>query len=122
MLVMADTSIWVDHLRKEDVWFSDLLEHRAVVVHPFVIGELALGNVPNFDNLISNLHDLPQAPIVDVDKVLQLIQHGKLSGSGIGYVDAHLLASVAQMPETKLLTSDKRLYAAAKRLAIAAER
>lgn len=122
MLVMADTSIWVDHLRKEDVWFSDLLEHRAVVVHPFVIGELALGNVPNFDNLISDLHDLPQAPIVDVDKVLQLIQHGKLSGSGIGYVDAHLLASVAQMPETKLLTSDKRLYAAAKRLAIAAER
>lgn len=122
MLVLADTSIWVDHLRKEDVWFSDLLEHRAVVVHPFVIGELALGNVPNFDNLISDLHDLPQAPIVDVDKVLQLIQHGKLSGSGIGYVDAHLLASVAQMPETKLLTSDKRLYAAAKRLAIAAER
>jgi len=122
MLVLADTSIWVDHLRKEDVWFSGLLEHRAVVVHPFVIGELALGNVPNFDNLISDLHDLPQAPIVDIDKVLQLIQHGKLSGSGIGYVDAHLLASVAQMPETKLLTSDKRLYAAAKRLAIAAER
>jgi predicted nucleic acid-binding protein len=122
MLVLADTSIWVDHLRNEDVWFGDLLEHGAVAIHPFVIGELALGNVPNFDNFIHDLRDLPQVSVVDIDAVLQLIKRDKLSGSGIGYVDAHLLASVAQMPATKLLTSDKRLHAAATRLAVAFER
>lgn len=122
MLVLADTSIWIDHFRKEDIWFGDLLGHRGVLVHPFVIGELALGNLPNFDKLISDLRDLPQAPAVDDEEVLQLIRHSQLSGSGIGYVDAHLLASVAKMPEAKLLTSDKRLHAAAARLAIVAER
>jgi predicted nucleic acid-binding protein len=122
MFILADTSIWVDHLRKDDAWFGDLLKRRGVVVHPFVIGELALGNVPDLSQLIGDLSDLPQAPVVDVEEVLRLIQHGKLSGSGIGYVDAHLLASAAQMLDAKLLTSDKRLHAAAKRLAIAADR
>lgn len=122
MLILADTSIWVDHLRKEDVWFGDLLGQGIVAIHPFVVGELALGSVSNLDSLIRDWRDLPQAPVADVEEVLQLIKRDKLSGSGIGYVDAHLLASVAQMPETRLLTSDKRLHAAAMHLAIAFER
>jgi len=93
-----------------------------VAIHPFVVGELALGSVSNLDSLIRDWRDLPQAPVADVEEVLQLIKRDKLSGSGIGYVDAHLLASVAQMPETRLLTSDKRLHAAAMHLAIAFER
>ena len=122
MLILADTSIWVDHIRKEDPWFGELLGDGSVAIHPFIIGELALGHVPDFDNLMSDLRDLPQAPVASSEEVLQLIQHGNLSGSGIGYVDAHLLASVAKMSETRILTRDRRLHDAAKRLSIAVER
>jgi predicted nucleic acid-binding protein len=118
-VILADTSIWVDHLRKENEWFGDLLGQRGVVVHPFVVGELALGHIKHFDKLLADLLDLPQAPVANPAEVLQLIKLNGLSGAGVGYVDAHLLASVLLLPEARLLTRDKRLHAAAKRMSIA---
>jgi predicted nucleic acid-binding protein len=121
MVVLVDTSVWVDHLRKFDARLGSLLGQRGVVMHPFVVGELALGNVPHFDKLVGDLNYLPQAAVAHQEEVLQLIMRNNLSGSGVGYVDAHLLASVLLRPGTSLWTRDKRMQSAAQRLSIAVE-
>ena len=90
-------------------------------MHPFVIGELALGHVPKIAEMIDDLHTLPKAIVANTDEVLKFIFDRKLSGSGIGYVDAHLLAAAALVPETSVWTRDKRLHAAAQLLSLAAE-
>jgi predicted nucleic acid-binding protein len=98
-----------------------LLDRGDVVMHPFVIGELVLGYLPRIAEMIEDLGTLPKAIVADTDEVLKFIAHRKLSGSGIGYVDAHLLAAAALAPETFLWTRDKRLHATAQSLALAAE-
>ena len=82
-------------------------------MHPFVLGEIACGSLANRTLILELLHDLPMAPAAEPHEVLGFIEQGCLYGKGIGYVDVHLLASVALTPDAKLWTSDKRLHAAA---------
>jgi predicted nucleic acid-binding protein len=120
-MILADTSIWIDHFRRSDLRLARLLDRGDVVMHPFVIGELVLGYVPRIAEMIEDLRTLPKAIVAGTDEVLKFIAHRKLSGSGIGYVDAHLLAAAALGLETCLWTHDKRLNAAAQSLSLAAE-
>jgi predicted nucleic acid-binding protein len=120
-MILADTSIWIDHFRRSEQRLARFLDRGEVVMHPFVIGELVLGYVPRIAEMIVDLRTLPKATMADTDEVLKFIAHRKLSGSGIGYVDAHLLAAAALAPETFLWTRDKRLRAAAQSLSLAAQ-
>ena len=121
MMVLADTSIWIDHFRRTDLRLAQFLEQGDVAMHPFVIGELLLGHVPKIAEMIDDLNTLPKAVVASADEVLKFIADRKLSRSGIGYVDAHLLAAAALTPETLIWTRDKRLRAAAQSLSLAAE-
>ena len=90
-------------------------------MHPFIIGELLLGRVPRIAEMIDDLNILPKAVVASTDEILRFISNRKLPGSGIGYVDAHLLAAATLTPETSVWTRDKRLLAAAQSLSLAAE-
>jgi predicted nucleic acid-binding protein len=119
-MILVDTSVWVDHLRTNEPLLADLLLQNKVLSHPFVLGELALGNLQQRDIILTALDNLPQAPLVFVDEVNFFIEHHQLFGLGIGYIDAHLLASTQLIGNAKLWTRDKRLLAVAKQLNIAA--
>ena len=118
---LVDTSIWIDHFRRSDSQLSRLLERGDIVMHPFIIGELLLGRVPRIAEMIDDLNILPKAVVASTDEILRFISNRKLPGSGIGYVDAHLLAAATLTPETSVWTRDKRLLAAAQSLSLAAE-
>lgn len=118
-MILVDTSIWIDHLRASDEKLVRLLGEGQVLAHPFVIGELALGNLGNRDAVLGALQDLPQAGVATESEVLHLIGEKGLFGIGIGYIDVHLLAAVLLTPGSKLWTHDKRLLAASSRLGIA---
>lgn len=117
-MILADTSIWIDHLRTGDATLARLLNGSAVLGHPCVIGELALGNMRSRDEVIGLLRDLPQATVAEHDEVLGLIADESLHGHGIGYVDAQLLAAARLTPDTTLWTRDKRLTAVAAHLGV----
>jgi predicted nucleic acid-binding protein len=116
--VLVDTSIWADHIDRSDSTLQILLDHDLVLIHPYVIGELAMGNLKQRDTVLRELKKLHGAVIAKDDEVLRFIVVHKLSGTGIGYIDAHLLASTQLTPETKLWTRDRRLREAAERLAL----
>jgi predicted nucleic acid-binding protein len=118
-LILADTSVWVDHLRRGDDDLADALERGMVLMHLFVIGEIACGSLADRASVLELLHDLPQAKIASSDEVLAFIERNRLHGKGIGYVDVHLLASTALSHDAKLWTHDKRLHAAAVGLGLA---
>ncbi len=115
-MILADTSVWIDHLRKGDAVLDGLLNNGQVLTHPFVIGELALGVLRQRKIVMNALQNLPQATIATNDEVLGMIDSWGLHGDGIGYVDAHLLAAVGLTPGTVLWTHDKRLRTTAERL------
>jgi predicted nucleic acid-binding protein len=121
MTVLADTSIWIDHFRRSDRRLAKLLDRGDVVMHPFVVGELLLGKVRKITEIVDDLNALPKAAVANDGEVLKFIVDRKLPGSGIGYVDAHLLAATALTPETAIWTRDKRLLAAARSLSLAAD-
>ena len=108
-MILVDTPVWVDHLRVGDLTLVRLLESRQVLVHPFVIGELALGHIRQRANLLAELQNLPQARLALDQEVFRFIELHVLFGLGIGYVDAHLLASVRLTAGASLWTRDKRL-------------
>lgn len=118
-MILVDTSVWVDHLRAGDKALAALLEAGAVLIHPFVIGELALGSLRQREILLNALSDLPQPSIAADAEVLHFIDHHALFGRGIGYVDAHLLAAVQLTVGTQLWTNDKRLHGVANQLRLA---
>jgi predicted nucleic acid-binding protein len=120
-MILADTSIWIDHFRRSDLRLARFLDRGEIVMHPFVIGELALGFVPKIAEMMEDLRTLPEAMVANSDEILEFIARRKLSGSGVGYVDAHLLAAAALAPETFVWTRDKRLHAAAQSLSLAAD-
>lgn len=119
-MILVDSSIWVDHLRGGDPTLARLLGDGRVLVHPFVTGELALGSLRQRDAILGLLQDLPQVVVARDEEVLQFISRYALSGSGIGYVDAHLLVSTQLTDGTTLWTRDQRLAKAAQRLDIGA--
>jgi predicted nucleic acid-binding protein len=115
-VILVDTSVWVHHLRTMDKVLVRLLDIGTVLAHPFVIGELALGNLRQRHLTIRELHALPQATVATDQEVLHFIDRHQLHGISVGYVEAHLLASVSLTTNTMLWTRDKRLQAAAERL------
>ncbi len=117
-MVIVDTSIWIEHLREGNRRLERLLLNAEVMCHPFIIGELACGNMKNRNVFLSLVKTLPQVPAVTLDELIYFIEQNKLTGTGIGFVDAHLLAS-AQLSGTLLWTSDKQLKTAAIELNIA---
>lgn len=112
-MILVDTSVWVDHLRHGDAELVALLERGVVVIHPFVVGEIACGSLKDRPSILELLQDLPSAVVADPAEVLGFIEGQGLHGKGIGYVDVHLLASVALTDGARLWTRDKRLLAAA---------
>jgi predicted nucleic acid-binding protein len=119
-MILVDTSVWVDHLRKGDVALQKLLETGRVLSHPFVIGELAMGNMKQRDVVLGALQDLPKATVAHEDEVLRFTFDRALFGLGIGYIDAHLLVAVQLTPEALLWTRDRRLLEIAAKLSLAA--
>ena len=112
-MILVDTSVWIDHLRKGDAELARTLEAGDVLSHPFVIGELACGNLANRRSILALLGTLPAAQIATDDEVMGFIERRRLMGRGIGYIDVHLLASVALTRGSRLWTRDKRLAAIA---------
>lgn len=119
-MILADTSVWIDHLRQTDSTLSALLERREILAHPFVIGELALGSLKQRDLILELLRGLPSALVATDEEVQAYIDRHALFGLGIGYVDAHLLAGTALTVGAQIWTRDKRLAAAAARVGVAA--
>lgn len=117
-MILADTSVWVDHLRDTDASLAAELTAGNVCTHACVIGEIALGSLRKRDVIISALQDLPRLPAASDDEVLALTGTRRLFGKGIGYVDAHLIASVLLSAGTVLWTRDRRLRNVATDLAI----
>ncbi len=107
-MILVDSSIWVDHLCKKDRKLSLLLEAGQVLCHPFVRGELALGEMKNRDEILSHLAALPSTRTASDREVLHLVLEKKLHGLGVGWVDMHLLAS-ALISHCRLWTRDKAL-------------
>ncbi len=118
-MILVDTSVWIDHLRKADDTLISLLNSTQVVIHPFVIGELACGNLKNRAELLALLGKLPAVQSAQQEEVLYFIEHNQLMGRGIGFIDVHLLASLALSGHTLLWTRDKRLGLAAQQLGMA---
>lgn len=118
-MILVDTSVWVDHLRSGEPTLAGALEGGRVLMHPFVLGELACGNLKNRDEVLALLGDLPAAPTATDSEVLGLIERRALMGRGIGYVDVHLLASTALSDTGRLWTRDRRLAVAATDLELA---
>jgi predicted nucleic acid-binding protein len=108
-MILVDTSVWVDHLRHGDQTLSDLLQARQIMVHPFVIGELALGSLRQREVVLGALRDLPHSLVASDGEAQLVIERHKLYGSGIGYVDVHLIAATFLTADVKLWTRDKRL-------------
>jgi len=112
-LILVDTSVWVDHLRRGDAQLAGLLDRGVVIAHPLVVGEIACGSLEDRPAILELLQDLPSAVVAESDEVLAFIERYALHGKGIGYIDVHLLASVALTGGARLWTRDKRLGAAA---------
>ncbi|MGH8564509.1 MAG: type II toxin-antitoxin system VapC family toxin [Gammaproteobacteria bacterium] len=118
-MILVDTSVWVDHLREGVPGLAAALEQGSVLMHPFVLGELACGNLKNRREVLRLLGDLPGAPVATDPEVLDFIERRALMGRGMGYIDAHLLASVALVGTARLWTRDKRLAAVTAELKLA---
>jgi hypothetical protein len=118
-VILVDTSVWIDHLRAGNRLLVELLEAGNVLVHPFVIGEIALGNLKQRELILGALADLPQAVVARDDEVMPFIEGSGLFGRGIGYLDVHLLASIRLTVGSLLWTHDRRLRDIAEQLGMA---
>jgi predicted nucleic acid-binding protein len=119
-MILADTSVWVDHLRAGDAGLRGSLEVGNVYIHTFIIGELACGQMKNRGAVIGLLRQLPTVPRATDDEALQFIETHSLMAKGIGYVDVHLLTSLALSTGVRLWTRDRRLASVAADLGLAA--
>jgi predicted nucleic acid-binding protein len=116
-MVLVDTSVWVDHFRQGLPLLEDLLRTGQMVTHPFVIGELACGNLRNRAEILTLLASLPAIQVATHAEALHLVDAHALHGTGIGWVDAHLLAS-ALLDGASLWTRDRRLREAARTVGV----
>lgn len=118
-MILVDTSVWVEHLRTGSARLAALLEQAQVLMHPFVVGELACGSLENRDEVIRLLEGLPQAVTVRDHEALYFIDQHRLMGRGIGYIDVHLLTATALSGPARLWTLDRRLAKVASDLGLA---
>lgn len=119
-MILVDTSVWIDHFRVGEPALAALLQESRVLCHPWVIGELALGQLARRREVLALLANLPQAKLGTASEVMTMIEARQLYGRGIGYVDAHVLASTFLTEGARLWTRDRRLAAIAADLGIAA--
>ena len=108
-MILVDTSVWVDHLRSNEPALVKALETGIVFTHPFVVGELACGNLKSRSEVLALLQELPAAPVATDAEALAFIDARSLMGRGVGYIDVHLLASAVLAGDTRLWTRDRRL-------------
>ncbi len=120
-MILADTSIWIDHLRAGEPGLVSLLNDNQVLTHSMIIGELACGNLPNRDAVLGLLGELPAIPAATDEEVLFFIEQRRVMGRGIGYIDAHLLAAAMLARSVQLWTRDRRLEGVAADLGLAHE-
>jgi hypothetical protein len=119
-MILADTTIWIDHFRSGNMELRRHIEQRNIVMHPFITAELALGSLRDRVRTLAWLDFLPRVPVAQIGEVRAMIEIRSLYGRGIGLTDAHLIASCLIRPPTLLWTADKRLSNAAESLGIAA--
>ena len=112
-MILVDTSLWVTHLRKGHPHLVALLEEGKVSIHPFIIGELACGNLRNRSEILSLLNSLPVTVVAQHEEIMTFIDSHRLMGKGLGYVDVHLLAATV-LSDVRLWTEDKALASASK--------
>jgi predicted nucleic acid-binding protein len=117
-LILADTSVWIDHFRSGNREMSQSLNRGEIVIHPWIIGELALGSLKDRAKTLAMLDLLPQVHIAQANELRRMIEARRLYNIGIGLIDAHLIASVFITPPTLLWTLDKRLRKVAEVLGI----
>src|ERR1700761_1524511 len=117
-MILADTSVWVDHFRKRDSELFRQLQNNNVSIHPFVVAELALGELPNRQKTISLLDELSTVRVAQTSEVRSMVEVHSLFGSGLGFVDAHLLASTLITAHTALWTRDRQLRSIARRFGL----
>lgn len=118
-VIVIDSSIWIDHIGSPEKRLHDLIAIDQALMHPHVIGEVALGSIRNRDQVLARFLMLPVPNVAKEGHVLYLIGEHDLFATGIGYTDAHLLASAMLTPGGRLWTGDKRLHAQAERLGVA---
>ena len=126
-MILADTSIWINHLNPQDPRFSiqhserlkTLLNNNLILGHPMVIGELACGNLKDRQTVLTDLKNLPRSSVATDDHVFSYIEQKQLMGRGIGYIDFHLLAATELTRSTELWTLDRRLIDVANELNLA---
>ena len=114
-MILVDTSVWVEHLRSGAIGLEPLLADGEVVCHPFIVGELACGNLKNRREILSLLQDLPMALRAEDREVNQFIEDHKLMGKGLGYIDIHLIMA-ALLTRIPLWSFDKRLHEMASKI------
>ena len=117
-MTLVDTSVWVNHFRKADDTLVRLLTDNLVALHPFVLGEIAAGNLPNRARTIADLALLPRAPLAEETEVHYLLESHRLWGAGLGWVDLHILASV-KLSGFGLYSADAAMKIAASSLKLA---
>jgi predicted nucleic acid-binding protein len=118
-LILVDTSVWIDHIRRPNSRLIELLDAQQVCVHPWVVGELACGNLANRANTLYLLRSQPQIAVASDDEVLFFIEKHGIAGRGLGYIDMHLLAAAA-LVDVKIWTRDRRLREVAVLLGLSA--
>ena len=118
LVILVDTSIWADHVVRPEAALQDLLIDQQVLIHPFVIGELALGNLRNWHQTVAMLKALPATQVASHEELLAFIPAADLPGSGVGFVDAHLLAACRLTRGGRLWTRDGRLASKADELGL----
>ncbi len=117
-MILADTSVWIDHLRAGNKELRQHLNQGQIVIHPFIIAELALGSLKERTKTLALLDRLPQVRVAQLNEIRAMIEARRLYSLGIGLTDAHLIASVLINPPTLLWTRDKQLRKVAKALGI----
>ena len=116
-MVLVDTSVWISHFRDGNSRLQKQLEEGRVVSHPFIIGELACGNITNRTEIISLMQSLPTLDVVEQDELLLFIEHHKIMGKGLGFVDVHLIAAT-MLAGIPIWTLDKKLRGVSSKLNI----
>jgi predicted nucleic acid-binding protein len=116
-MVLVDTSVWVSHLRDGNVGLERLLNDGEVVCHPFIVGELACGNLKNRHEILTSLQSLPMTALAEDGEVLKFIENHQLMGKGLGDIDVHLIAA-AVLTDVPLWTFDKTLHKITKKIGI----
>ena len=118
-MIILDSSVWIGYFRKSDTVVRELLAEGQILLHPFVFGELLLGGLPTKCDISEQLLSLMQCPVASPSESVAFIEWAKLAGTGIGYVDTHLLISAKLLDGGKILTQDKSLHAQAEKLGLA---